>query len=102
MKEAWWFGLPLHLLWGYVAMAIFMTGDGFEMAFLSRHIIALGFTATESSLVFTCYGLAAALAAWSSGVVAEQVTPQRAMLVGLLLWLVMHVLFMLFGLGQRN
>ena len=29
-----WLGLPLNLLWGYLAIAIFMTGDGFEMAFL--------------------------------------------------------------------
>lgn len=28
-----WFGLPLHLLWGYIAIAVFMTGDGFELAF---------------------------------------------------------------------
>ncbi|MER2381159.1 hypothetical protein, partial [Klebsiella pneumoniae] len=23
-----WLGLPLNLLWGYVAIAVFMTGDG--------------------------------------------------------------------------
>ena len=29
-----WYGLPLNLIWGYVAIAVFMTGDGFELAFL--------------------------------------------------------------------
>ncbi|EOU1370065.1 hypothetical protein MBD24_005194, partial [Klebsiella pneumoniae] len=24
-----WLGLPLNLLWGYIAIAVFMTGDGF-------------------------------------------------------------------------
>ncbi|ENZ7710784.1 cytochrome C biogenesis protein CcdA, partial [Klebsiella aerogenes] len=38
-----WFGLPLNLIWGYVAIAVFMTGDGFELAFLSHYIKELGF-----------------------------------------------------------
>ena len=33
-----WLGLPLHLIWGYIAIAVFMTGDGFELAFLSLYI----------------------------------------------------------------
>ena len=33
-----WYGLPLNLIWGYVAIAVFMTGDGFELAFLSHYI----------------------------------------------------------------
>lgn len=38
-----WLGLPKNLLWGYIAIFLFMTGDGFELAFLSRYIIELGF-----------------------------------------------------------
>lgn len=37
-----WLGLPLHLIWGYIAIAVFMTGDGFELAFLSHYIKSLG------------------------------------------------------------
>ncbi|MDW8846216.1 MFS transporter [Erwinia sp. MMLR14_017] len=103
MKSATnWFGLPIPLIWGYIAIAMFMSGDGFEMAFLSKHITDLGFTPAESALVFTIYGGAAALAAWSSGVVAEIITPQRAMRIGFILWVVMHILFMTLGLGMRN
>ncbi len=36
-----WLGLPLNLLWGYLAIAVFMTGDGFELAFLSHYIKSL-------------------------------------------------------------
>lgn len=97
-----WFGLPLSLIWGYIAIAVFMSGDGFEMAFLSKHITDLGFSPSQSALVFTIYGAAAALAAWSSGVVAEIITPQRAMRIGFILWVVMHILFMTLGLGMRN
>lgn len=97
-----WFGLPVSLLWGFIAIAIFMSGDGFEMAFLSKHITDMGFSPAQSALVFTIYGGAAALAAWSSGVVAEIITPQRAMRIGFVLWVVMHVLFMTLGLGMKN
>jgi predicted MFS family arabinose efflux permease len=95
------FGLPKKLLWGFVAIAIFMAGDGFEMAFLSKHITDMGFSPAQSAVVFTIYGLAAALAAWASGVVAELITP-RAMTIGCVLWVIMHALFMSMGLGMRN
>ncbi|HBQ2607953.1 MAG: cytochrome C biogenesis protein CcdA, partial [Klebsiella pneumoniae] len=89
-----WYGLPLNLIWGYVAIAVFMTGDGFELAFLSHYIKALGFTPAQASFAFTLYGLAAALSAWVSGVVAEIITPRKAMLIGFVLWCVFHVLFL--------
>lgn len=97
-----WFGLPLHLLWGYIAIAVFMTGDGFELAFLSHYIKELGFSPAQASFAFTLYGLAAALSAWVSGVVAEIITPQKTMLIGFVLWCVFHVLFLVFGLGHAN
>ncbi|VTP71545.1 Alpha-ketoglutarate permease [Leclercia adecarboxylata] len=37
-------------------------------------------------MAFTLYGLAAALSAWVSGVVAEIITPQKTMLIGFVLW----------------
>jgi hypothetical protein len=52
-----WLGLPLNLVWGYIAIAIFMTGDGFELAFLSHYIKALGFTLssiTKQSAADSC------------------------------------------------
>ncbi|KEA53392.1 MULTISPECIES: RbtT/DalT/CsbX family MFS transporter [Mangrovibacter] len=97
-----WLGLPLNLIWGYIAIAFFMTGDGFELAFLSHYIKELGFSPAEASFAFTLYGLAAALAAWVSGVVAEIITPQKTMLIGFLMWCVFHVLFLVFGLGRAN
>ncbi|MDU2940052.1 MAG: MFS transporter [Enterobacteriaceae bacterium] len=97
-----WLGLPLNLLWGYIAIAVFMTGDGFELAFLSHYITGLGFTPAEASFAFTLYGLAAALSAWISGVVAEIITPQKTMFIGFVMWAVFHVLFLVFGLGHAN
>lgn len=101
-QQQYWLGLPKHLFWGFIAIAIFMSGDGFEMAFLSKHITDLGFTPTQSAMVFTVYGLMAAVAAWASGVVAEIITPLKAMMIGFVLWIVMHALFMAFGLGMKS
>lgn len=71
-----WLGLPLNLLWGYIAIAVFMTGDGFELAFLSHYIKALGFSPAEASFAFTLYGLAAALSAWIATIVIAEDSQQ--------------------------
>ncbi|MDO4641243.1 MAG: MFS transporter [Neisseria sp.] len=97
-----WLGMPLNLLWGYIAIALFMTGDGFELAFLSKYITDLGFSEAQSSFVFSIYGLAAALSAWVSGVFAEIITPRKAMILGFLMWCVFHTLFLIFGLGHKS
>ncbi|BEO64174.1 MFS transporter [Serratia marcescens] len=102
VNNNYWMGLPLNLIWGYIAIAIFMTGDGFELAFLSHYIISLGFSPSQASLAFTLYGLASALAAWSSGVIAEIITPQKTMFIGFIMWVFFHVLFLVFGLGHAN
>lgn len=49
-------GLPRTLLAGLVAIAVFMTGDGFELTFLSKYIVDQGFSSSQSSLMFTMYG----------------------------------------------
>lgn len=49
-----WLGLPLNLLWGYIAIAVFMTGDGFELAFLSHYIKELGSPRRRLHLPLPC------------------------------------------------
>lgn len=62
------FAPPRILLPGLIAIAIFITGDGFEPTFLSKYLVSLGFAATQACAVKTAYGLMAALAGWASGV----------------------------------
>lgn len=52
--------------------------------------------------MFTIYGLAAALSAWCSGVVAELITVRRAMRIGAILWIVFHAAFLYIGLRQAH
>ncbi|GEO96897.1 MFS transporter [Kocuria turfanensis] len=92
------FGMPRRLLFGYLALAVFMTGDGFELTFLSRFLVESGFTPTQAGLVFTVYGLVVAISAWTTGVLAEVVGAKRLMVLGGVLWMVLHVLFLTVGL----
>ncbi|MEX5270006.1 MFS transporter [Kocuria sabuli] len=92
------FGMPRRLLFGYLALAVFMTGDGFELTFLSRFLVENGFTPTQAGLVFTVYGLVVAFSAWTTGVLAEVVGAKRLMVLGGVLWMVLHVLFLTVGL----
>ncbi len=95
-------GMPLALLGGYIAIVFCMTGDGIEQAFLSKYLVSLGYGASGSALVFTVYGGTAALSSWLSGVLADVFTPRRIMLIGVLWWLVFHVLFLSLGLQQAS
>ena len=92
------FGMPRRLLFGYLALAVFMTGDGFELTFLSRFLVENGFSPTQAGLAFTVYGFVVALSAWTTGVLAEVVGAKRLMVLGGALWMVLHVLFLTVGL----
>jgi polyol permease family len=94
--------MPLALLGGYIAIVFCMTGDGIEQAFLSKYLVSLGFSGGNVALVFTVYGASAALSSWLSGALADVFSPRRIMLVGIVWWLVFHVLFLLFGLTHPN
>lgn len=95
-------GVPRKLVFGYLAIALFMTGDGFELTFLSRYLVDLGYTQVDAGLVFTVYGLVAAISAWSSGVIAEMFGARRVMITGGILWLVLHVVFLTVGIGSGS
>lgn len=95
-------GFPKRLRWGYAAIALFMAGDGFELAFLSKFLVERGFSPVEASAVFTVYGLVAALSAWASGVLAEVYGPTRIMRIGVVAWIALHALFLSFGIAFDN
>ncbi|MCE0890521.1 hypothetical protein [Pseudomonas alloputida] len=43
-----------------------------------------------------------AIASWLSGVLAEVWHPKRLMFAGVFLWLLFHVMFLAFGLAEKN
>jgi polyol permease family len=94
-------GLPSELIWGYIATVIFMVGDGLEQGWLSPYLIEHGLTIQQSATLFAVYGAVLAIASYFSGVLTEAWGPRKVMALGMVTWLVGHILFMIFGL-QRN
>ena len=88
------FGIPRVLLLGFLAVAIFMTGDGFELTFLSKFMVDQGFSASQASLLVTVSGLFAALGGWSAGVLAEMFGARRIMMFGACWWIGVHLFFL--------
>ena len=95
-------GLPKSLSWGYLGILIFMMGDGVEQGWLSPYLLEHGMTMQQSALLFTAYGVTIALSSWFSGVLAEGYGPRRAMLAGVLLYIIGTVGFVGYGLNQLN
>lgn len=96
-------GMPVSLFWGYIAVALFMAGDGFEQSFLAHYIHHdLGIPEDKGSLIFSIYGLTAAISSWLSGVFAETFGAKRIMVIGIVMWIILHAAFMQFGIVPHN
>lgn len=87
-------GVPRTLMLGFLAVAIFMTGDGFELTFLSKFMVDQGFTSSQASLLVTVYGLFTAFGGWSAGVLAEMFGARKVMMFGACWWIGVHLLFL--------
>lgn len=87
-------GIVPSLRWGFVALTLFMIGDGIEAGFLSPYLDELGFDAGQVSVLWGVYGFVVATAAWLSGALAEAFGPRRVMLVGFAIWVVFEVAFL--------
>lgn len=96
------FGIPRSLAWGLLAVVLFMAGDGMETAFLTKYMTTLGLSSSQSAHVVTSYGVAVTIASWLAGVLAQAHGPRKVMAAGLGIWIVSHVLFLVFGLQAHN
>jgi polyol permease family len=95
-------GIYPPLVWGFVGLLLFMIGDGVESGYLSPYLKERGFSEEWVALIFTAYGLTAAVAAWLSGALSDLWGPHRVMWVGLLVWSVFETAFLLFGIAPNN
>ncbi|SIO66512.1 polyol permease family [Singulisphaera sp. GP187] len=95
-------GIYPPLLWGYVGLLLFMIGDGVESGFLSRYLVDHGHSEQRVALVFTVYGITAAIAAWLSGALSDLWGPRQVMTIGLVIWAVFEVAFLLVGVAPSN
>ncbi|WP_246127500.1 MFS transporter [Amycolatopsis rhizosphaerae] len=88
-------GIVPNLRWGFVALTLFMIGDGIESGFLSPYLAEHGFGSGRTSLLWGVYGFVVAVAAWLSGALAEALGPRRVMLAGFAIWVVFEVVFLI-------
>lgn len=88
-------GIPHSLRWGFVAVLIFMTGNGTETNFISPHIeTVLGSPATTVSTIISMYGVSVLVGSYLSGVLADLWGPRRVMQLGVVVWVVFELLFL--------
>ncbi|NLU70291.1 MFS transporter [Streptomyces sp. HNM0574] len=96
-------GLPKTLLLGYIGVLLFMIGDGVESGFIAPYMADHGAgTDVRAGYVITVYGIAVMLASWFSGALSQVWGPRRVMWVGLVIWAVFDVLYLVFALGTEN
>ncbi|WP_016909518.1 MFS transporter [Streptomyces xiaopingdaonensis] len=96
-------GIPKPLLLGYIGVLLFMIGDGVESAFIAPYMADHGAgTDVKAGYVITVYGIAVMLASWFSGALSESWGPRRVMWIGLVVWVVFDVLYLVFALGTEN
>ncbi|MEU9984502.1 MFS transporter [Streptomyces sp. NPDC050856] len=87
-------GIPGPLAWGFLGVLIFMIGDGVEAGYLSPYLLGEGLSEERVALLFSVYGVTASAAAWLSGALSELWGPRRVMALGLGVWVVFQVVFL--------
>ena len=88
-------GLPRPLLIGYLAVLLFMIGDGIESNFISPFLVETGLTQQSAATVITVYGVFASIGAWFSGTLSNIWAPATVMRIGAALWVVLEAAFLL-------
>jgi polyol permease family len=91
--------VPPQLSWGYLGLLLFMIGDGIEAGYLAPFLSGIGVSQGKIALMFTLYGLAAALAARMSGALADTVGARVVMWLGVFIWAFFEIIFLVFGVA---
>ena len=91
-----------QLALGYLGLLLFMVGDGVEAGFLSPLLMDLHFSPARVALVFTAYGVTAAVASWLSGALSDIFGPKKVMWAGLLIWIGFEMPFLSLGIAHAN
>jgi MFS family permease len=91
-------GIPTSLRWGFLAVLLFMTGNGVESNFISPFMAStIGGTgaASTAATIIALYGVSALVASYFSGVLSDLWGPKRVMMIGVAVWVVFEAAFLL-------
>jgi MFS family permease len=99
-------GIPRSLAWGFVAVLIFMVGDGVETTYLSDYLqqpTGGGLPGAEASFAtVTVYGIGVLIASWFTGTLSSIWGPRRVMWLGAAWWVVFEILFLFFAVPTHS
>lgn len=88
-------GIPHSLRWGFLAVLVFMAGNGTESNFIAPHIQAvLHSPAATAATIISAYGVSVLVGSYMSGALADLWGPRRVMVLGTVVWVVFEVLFL--------
>ncbi len=91
------FSFPRALAWGYLGLLLFMIGDGIESGYLAPFLLTSGVTHGQVGAMFGVYGITAAIASRSAGILSDMWSPRLVMWLGLALWGMFQIFFLIFG-----
>jgi MFS family permease len=99
-------GIPRPLLWGFVAVFIYMVGDGVEISYLTDYLQRPGGGGlADDQATFatvTAYGIAVMIASWFSGTLSAIWGPRRVMWLGAVWWVVFEAVFLFVAVPSHN
>jgi polyol permease family len=96
-------GIFPPLVWGYLGLLLFMIGDGIEQGYLSKYLVDRDIATEQNvALIFTVYGITVAISAWLSGALSDLWGPRQVMALGLAIWVVFEIGFLLLGVAPGN
>jgi len=102
LVQNYFFGLPRPLILGYVAVLLFLVGDGVESNYLAPFLTGRGLTPTTAGAIISVYGIFVTIGSWLSGVLSSRYGPQRIMRVGAVIWVVFEVLFLAVAIPSHS
>jgi len=97
-------GMPRPIFWGFVAVFIFMIGDGVEISRLPGYLTTEGGLAGGQATLITgtIYGVGVLIASWFSGTLSAIWGPQRVMQLGAAIWIVFEIIFLVFAINSGS
>lgn len=88
-------GIPNSIKWGFLAVLIFMTGNGVESNFISPHLTLAVGDENLAATIISVYGISVLVGSYLSGAMSDLLGPKRVMLIGFLVWIVFEAAFLL-------
>jgi polyol permease family len=95
-------GIPPALVWGYIAVLLFMIGDGVESNFIAPYLSRNGFTLDIATTVIAFYGVTVTIGSWLAGALSTLIGPRNVMILGGVIWIVFEILFLAVALPSQS